>query len=66
MNLCDFLLERDVSIHELANLIDVSDDEVYSKIRGTSPWYLPEVVTICNHFKTVDIGLFGVQFYSNT
>lgn len=61
MNLSNLLLERGVSTHELAELVNVSDDIICSKLGGTSPWDLTEVVTICHHFKVVDLGLFGVQ-----
>lgn len=66
MNLSDLMLERGVSTHELANLINVTNDEFCSKLRGTLSWDITEVVTICNRFKTVNIGLFGVHLDSNT
>lgn len=66
MNLCNLMLERGVTEHDLAKLIDNSYDDVRMKLRGTLPWNLADVVAICDHFKTVDIGLFGVQLDSNT
>lgn len=61
MNLSNFLLERGVSTHELAELVGVTNDTICLKLRGTLPWDLTEVVTICDHFNVVDLGLFGVQ-----
>ena len=66
MNLCDLMLERGVTTHDLASLINASEDDVYRKLQGTLSWDLTEVVTICKHFNTANIGLFGVHLDSNT
>jgi hypothetical protein len=65
MNLSDLMLERGVSAHELAKLIDNSDDMFGLKLRGALPWDLTDVVAICRHFGTVDISMF-LQLDSNT
>lgn len=59
MNLCEFMLERGVTTHELAKIINVTNEEFCSKLQGTLPWDLVEVVTICDHFNTVDLSLFS-------
>lgn len=66
MTLCNLMQQRGVTTHDLAELIDSTSDKVCMKISGIIPWDLTEVVAICEHFDTVDIGLFGVQLDSNT
>lgn len=66
MNLCNLMLERGITLRDLADLINVTEEDARRKLQGTLSWDLTEVAIICNHFKTVDIGLFGVQFDSNT
>ena len=65
MNLRNLMLERGVSAHDLAKLINNSDDEFNLKLRGTLPWDLTDVVAICHHFGTVDVSMF-LQLDSNT
>lgn len=66
MTLCNLMHQRGVTTHDLAELIDSTNDKVCMKIDGKVPWDLTEVVAICEHLDTIDISLFGVQFDSNT
>ena len=66
MNLFNLMQERGITVRDLARLINNSDDDVCSKLGGTLAWNLTDVVIICDYFRTVNLGMFGVHLDSNT
>lgn len=60
-NLYAELNKANISVSRLAEVLNVPEDVAYSKLRGESPWLLPEAVNICHLCNTSDINFLFLQ-----
>lgn len=60
-NLCAELSKVDISVPRLAEKLNIPVDVAYSKLRGDSPWLLPEAVNICQLCNTPDVDFLFLQ-----
>lgn len=60
-NLCSELSKANISIPCLAEKLNIPEDVAYSKLRGDTPWLLPEVVNICQLCNTPDADFLFLQ-----
>lgn len=65
-NLNSKLIERNISIKDLSDILNVPVPIVEKKMRGSLPWKLPEAVKICLYLNFPDAKLLFVQLDTNT
>lgn len=60
-NLCAELSKANISVSRLAEELNIPEDVACSKLRGESPWLLPEAVNICQLCNTPDVNFLFLQ-----